>query len=142
VRDDHLAEDVFQEVAVLAIRRREEIHDPGHFLAWMRLVARNLAFKSLRQRQRSLFLDERLLAALEDQWAEYDRTPASDLMEALRHCLEKLSPYARTLIEHRYVQGISGARLAEAMDRQLNAVYVALSRIHRSLGACIRRRIS
>jgi RNA polymerase sigma-70 factor (ECF subfamily) len=142
VRDDHLAEDVFQEVAVLALRKREEIHDPTHFLAWMRLVARNRALKCLRERGRCLFLDERLLAELEDQWADFDLTPAADLTDALRHCLAKLSPYAQQLIRLRYVEGISGARLAEALDRQLNAVYVALSRIHRSLGACIRQRIS
>jgi RNA polymerase sigma-70 factor (ECF subfamily) len=142
VRDDHLAEDVFQEIAVLAIRKHREIQDQRHFLAWMRLTARHRALKVLRQRKQSLFLDEELLAQLDQQWAEYDPTPASDLVEALRHCLEELSPYARHLIKLRYADGISGQRLAEAVDRQLNAVYVALSRIHRSLGDCIRRRLS
>jgi RNA polymerase sigma-70 factor, ECF subfamily len=40
------------------------------------------------------------------------------------------------------VDGISGPRLAEVVDRKLNAVYVALSRIHRSLGDCIKQRLA
>ncbi len=141
VRDDHLAEDVFQEVAVLAVRKRDEIRDAGHFLAWMRLTARHRALKVLRQKRRCLFLDEALLDQMDEQWAERDATSASDLVEALAHCLEGLSPHARNLVRLRYVDGISGSRLAEVVDRSLNAVYVALSRIHRSLGDCIRQRL-
>jgi len=36
VRDEHLAEDVFQETSALAVRKRAEIQDGQHFLAWMR----------------------------------------------------------------------------------------------------------
>jgi DNA-directed RNA polymerase specialized sigma24 family protein len=75
VRDNHLAEDVFQEVAVLAVRKRDEIRDRRHFLAWMRLAARNLALKLMRRQHQYLFLDESLLDHLDEQWAEHD--PAS-----------------------------------------------------------------
>jgi RNA polymerase sigma-70 factor, ECF subfamily len=141
VRDDHLAEDVFQEVAVLAVRKRDEIRDDRHFLAWMRLTARHRALKVLRQRQHFLLLDEDLLDKLDEQWAERDASSASDLVDALAHCLEGLSPHARNLVRLRYADGISGMRLAEVVDRSLNTVYVTLSRIHRSLGDCIRQRL-
>jgi RNA polymerase sigma-70 factor (ECF subfamily) len=142
VRDDHLAEDVFQDVAVLAVRKCDEIRDGGHFLAWMRLTSRHRALKTLRQRQHQRLLDEALLDRLDEQWAEYDRASSADLVEALRVCLERLSPYARNLIELRYAEGLSGQRLAEVVDRSLNTVYVTLSRIHRSLGECIRQRLA
>jgi RNA polymerase sigma-70 factor, ECF subfamily len=142
VRDNHLAEDVFQEVALLAVRKRDEIRDGQHFLAWMRLAARHHALKVLHRQQRQLFLDEILLDHLDEQWAELDPSSDSDLMEALRHCVERLSPHARDIIKLRYADGISGLRLAEVVDRSLNTVYVALSRIHRSLGDCIRQRLA
>jgi RNA polymerase sigma-70 factor, ECF subfamily len=142
VRDNHLAEDVFQEIAVLAVRKCAEIRDGCHFLAWMRLTARHRALKAARREHRYLLMDERLLEHLDDQWAEHDITSSSDLVEALRHCVERLSPHARNQITLRYVDGISGPRLAEVVDRKLNAVYVALSRIHRSLGDCIRQRLA
>ncbi len=142
MRDDHLAEDVFQEVAVLAVRKRAEIRDERHFLGWMRLASRHQALKVLRRRQHHLLLDETLLDRLEEQWAEQDRDASADLLEALRYCLEQLSPYAQNLVKLRYAEGVSGERLAEVVDRSLNTVYVALSRIHRSLGDCIKQRLA
>jgi DNA-directed RNA polymerase specialized sigma24 family protein len=43
VRDDHLAADVLQEIALLALRKCGELRDGRHFLAWMRLTSRHLA---------------------------------------------------------------------------------------------------
>jgi RNA polymerase sigma-70 factor (ECF subfamily) len=142
VRDEHLAEDVYQDVAVLALRKREEINDQRHFLAWMRLTSRHRALKVLEQRRHQVLLDESLLDLLDEQWVEHDERPSADLTEALRLCLERLTPRARNLIRLRYAEGISGERLAAGVDRSLNAVYVSLSRIHRSLGECIRRRLA
>jgi RNA polymerase sigma-70 factor (ECF subfamily) len=142
VRDDHLAEDVLQEVALLALRKRDEIRDGRHFLGWMRLTSRHRALKTLRRRHHQPLLEETLLDRLDEQWAEHDQSPSADLLEALRHCLERLSPPARSLVELRYAEGVSGRRLAEVVDRSLNTVYVTLSRIHRSLGDCIRRRLA
>lgn len=58
--------------------------------------------------------------------------------DALKACLERLSPYSRRLIELRYAQGISGPQLAEAVGRKLNTIYVALTRTHRTLAECVR----
>jgi RNA polymerase sigma-70 factor (ECF subfamily) len=140
VRDAHLAEDLFQEVALLAVRKRDEIRDGGHLLAWMRLTARHLALKALRREHRYLLLDEGLLDRLDEHWAEHDAASVPDLVEMLRQCLGRLSPHARRLVELRYGEGISGLRLAEVVNSRLNTVYVALSRIHRSLSDCIRGR--
>jgi DNA-directed RNA polymerase specialized sigma24 family protein len=49
VCDDHLAEDVFRDVAVLAVHKSDEIRDSRHFLAWMRLTARHRALKIMRR---------------------------------------------------------------------------------------------
>ena len=142
VRDEHLAEDVYQDVAVLALRKRDEINDQRHFLAWMRLTSRHRAFKVLEQRRHQVLLDESLLDRLDEHWVEHDAGSSADLTDALRQCLERLTPRARHLVRLRYAEGISGERLAAGVDRSLNAVYVSLSRIHRSLADCIRRRLA
>jgi RNA polymerase sigma-70 factor (ECF subfamily) len=142
VRDDHLAEDVFQDVAVLAVRKCHEINDNRHFLAWMRLTSRHVALKLLRHRQHQLLLDETLLERLEGEWAEHDPVASADLVEVLRRCLDGLSAYARNVVRLRYGEGLSGGRRAEVLDRSLNTVYVTLSRIHRRLGECIRQRLA
>ena len=57
-------------------------------------------------------------------------------------CLEKLSPYARRVVELRYVEGLTGSRLAEALNRNLTAAYVAVSRINKTLAECVRNRMA
>lgn len=140
VRDEHLAEDVFQEAAALAVRERERIQDRDHFLLWMRKTARYRALNALRQRQRLVFNDE-LLDQLEAEWTQADAVPDSQRADALRHCMDQLTPNNQNILRLRYGEGLSGLRLAAALNRQLNAVYVALARIHKALGECIRRRL-
>jgi RNA polymerase sigma-70 factor (ECF subfamily) len=139
VRDAHLAEDVFQEAFALALRSREEISDEPHLLAWVRRAARFRAINVLRQRQRLVF-DEALLDQLEARWSELDQ-PAADRVDALHHCIEELTPHSRELLRLRYGENIKGQALADQLRRNLNTVYVALSRIHRALAECIRRRL-
>ena len=54
--------------------------------------------------------------------------------------MAKLSAHARTILGLRYAEEVSSARVAEVMQVKVQSVYVALARIHRALGDCIRRR--
>jgi RNA polymerase sigma-70 factor (ECF subfamily) len=143
VRDQHVAEDVFQNVSVAAIKKCAQIESHEHFVAWIRQAARYESLHELRRRDSApVVLDINLLDLLEGSWAEIEDQNAADQAEALRKCLSSLSPYARKLITLRYSNGKSGQKLADALGRNLNTVYVALSRTHRALAECIRRRLS
>jgi RNA polymerase sigma-70 factor (ECF subfamily) len=140
VRDDHMAEDVFQDVCALAVTKRDQIESEEHLMRWIRQAARYRASYAMRQRfNQPMLFDGALLDDLDALWAEHDHKPTEAITDALRSCLSKLSPYARQLVNLRYARGLSGASLAEAVGRQLNTVYVALTRIHRNLGQCIRK---
>ena len=143
VRDEHLAEDVLQEVSVVAVSKCEEIRDASAFPAWARQTARYKALHLLRDRGKTpAVLDETSLAMIESHWQAFDSHASCDLKVFLRECLERLSPYARQLIQMRHQEGKSGASSAEALGRPLNTVYVALSRAYKRLGECIRKRLS
>lgn len=143
VADEHLAEDIFQEVSVAAVSKCDEIYDVEHFSPWVRSAARLQALMALRNRNRlPRVLSDEVLDLLEPHWAKFDEQPDGDLSEALNECLERLSPYARKLIETRYVQGKRGNNLAVALKRSINTVYVALSRVHETLRECIKRRLT
>ncbi len=142
VRDEHLAEDVFQDVCALAIKKRDTIDDEEHLFRWTRKAARFRASYAMRkQYSQPLMFDDDLLDQLEQRWDETGNE-GSDTCDALRACIDRLSPYARTLIDLRYARGISGQPLARAVNRQVNTVYVALARIHRALSDCIRTRLA
>lgn len=142
VADEHLAEDIFQEVSIAAVNKCHEIVDVEHFGPWIRCAARLQSLMALRNRNRlPRALTEEVLDALEAHWQRLDRTMDSDMTEALNRCVDRLSPYAKKLIEARYTDGKRGGDLAAALRRSLNTVYVALARVHHTLRDCLKRQI-
>ena len=140
-RDAHLADDVFQDVTVLAMERAADIADERHLMLWARQAARFKTLEALRRRtRRTVTLDDDVLELLEDEW-DGDAADSGEEIDHLRACMEKLSPHARTLLGMRYVAGVSGARVAEMMDVGVKSVYVALARIHRTLRDCVQGRL-
>jgi RNA polymerase sigma-70 factor (ECF subfamily) len=142
VRDRHLAEDVFQSVMVAAISKRDEIEDREHLLKWLRTAARFEALSQVRRKVgQPAELDEGVLNLLESHWTRHDAHTGSDKADALRHCVDRLTPNARNLLRLRYDEGVSGERLAATVGKSLNTVYVALTRIHRTLADCVRSQL-
>lgn len=141
--DEHLAEDVFQEVCVVAMQKHDELNSWEHFDAWVRKVARYEALSALRRsRKLSQLLDEALLDLLDDHWQRYKQEQVQgDRTRALKECIGGLTPYAQRLVRLRYEQGLSGQALADALKRKVQAVYVALTRAHKALAECVRRRL-
>jgi RNA polymerase sigma-70 factor (ECF subfamily) len=140
VREAHLAEDVFQNVALIVLNKGHQVSNEEQFPGWARKVARLEALSALRKQKKApRLLDQAVLELLEDHWRAGDAVSESAAAEALRGCLEKLSPRARRLIELRFVQNLSGKALAANLAQPVNTVYVSLSRIYRVLSSCIKR---
>lgn len=141
VHDEHLAEDVFQDLFVIASRKADEIENSEHFQKWIRKAARFEALNAARKRQRNpMVFNTATLDLLDQVWYE-ESVDLTDQVEALRVCMDQLSPYARRVVTLRYAEGLSGQALADTLDRKVGTVYTALSRIHRVLGDCVRRRL-
>ncbi|MEX2673502.1 MAG: sigma-70 family RNA polymerase sigma factor [Phycisphaeraceae bacterium] len=139
VREDHAADDVYQEVCILAIRKRDSIESESHLLGWARQAARFTALKVLRARgRRPVLLDGDVLDLIEDDWAELDGVAALEMRDTLAHCMAKLSPRERRLLAMRYQDGLSGHTMATTLNQKTNSIYTAMGRIHRRLGACMR----
>lgn len=137
-----LAEDIFQDLVVLVMRKHAEIPNVAALPGWSRRAVRFLALKALEKRARERpVMDEELIALIE-RAVEDDGEPAVDpYLSALGACREKLSAPARELLALRYEQGIPGEQIAERLGRPLNTVYVTISRLHRTLAECIRARV-
>ncbi|MBI1374390.1 MAG: sigma-70 family RNA polymerase sigma factor [Phycisphaera sp.] len=142
VRDNHMAEDVLQEVSMLAVRKADQIDGAEGIERWVFKAARLEAMNFLRRRHSDpLTLDAAVLDAIDARLTAAAALPDSDVSDALTQCVEQLSPYARRLVQMRYGEGLTGQRLAESLDRKLNTVYVALTRIHHVLQDCVRTRM-
>ncbi len=140
VRNHFTAEDLCQELSVTAIQRVDSFEDLVHLLKWSRVTLRNKALEHLRK-EKLLPLNHQLLETLDSHWDNADTNRARERTAALRHCLEKLSPGARRMIELRYGQGLKGTEVAMKTKRKVHTVYVALSRAYSMLGECIGKQI-
>ena len=140
VGDVHLAEDVYQEVAVLATQKRRKIRDEEHLIGWLMHTARFMALNSARKHQsgRQVF-NSQLLDSLEGAWTKDEEGGKEGMIGALRECIKQLTPRAQELVHLRYSEGLSGEALATKVKRKVHAVYVSLSRIHKSLAQCVER---
>ena len=142
--DEHLAEDVFQNVCVVVIEKSDQAKNWDHFGAWVRTIARFEALNASRkQRKTAQLFDERTLDILDQHWKQYDELrDEQDRAAVIQRCIERLTPYARKLLRLRYQEGMRGADLAEAVHRKVQSVYVALSRAHKAVAACVSRSLS
>lgn len=142
-RDFHLAEDIFQDVCVKAVGKGADFDSPAHLLNWARVAGRHRAIDVLRTRDGKVVgLSEEMLAALEPVWPEGEAAQSSHSVEALRLCLDRLTPNNKEIIRLRYFEGRPGQQVADSLGRKLETVYQALARIHKTLAECVRQRLA
>jgi RNA polymerase sigma-70 factor (ECF subfamily) len=143
VGDIHQAEDVLQDLSLAALDKRESIEDLDHLRHWLRKVARDLAVDVIRRAgRRPAVLDADVFDRLESHWQRFDQLEAAEVQQIVHQCIDQLTPYNRRLIEQRYRNNLTGRTLAEALGRPVNTIKVALTRAHRTLLDCLRRRLN
>lgn len=140
VRDPHAADDVFQQVVLSALEHLTHFHDSNHVLAWALRAARFRAIDLARER-RVRVLSDTILDRLEDRWRELPDSELTEEVRVLYDCLDQLAPHARELLRLRYDQGLSVVAIAARLQRNADAVYQSLSRIHRALRGCVRQKL-
>lgn len=140
--DPTAANDVLQETNLVLWRKSAEFEEGRDFAAWACSIARFQVLAYLRdaKRDRHLFND-----ALVDTLVDHAGPAAADLEDrhrALTHCLEKLSPEQRGLVQGRYALDETIQQLASRTGRTSGSVAMSLSRIRQMLLECIRCRLA
>jgi RNA polymerase sigma-70 factor (ECF subfamily) len=137
------AEDLYQQTALLLWEKFEQYQPGTDFGSWATTVAHYTALNFLRRqsRRRVLFSEAAMLrlAAIQGEFKSSESTARS---EALGHCVAALPTAERRLVQLRYAGDRSIQQIAEDENRTIGAVYTALSRIRKSLLACIERRLA
>jgi len=144
VRDVGEAEDIFQEVALVILKKEREGVEVRRFGPWSREIARNKVFEYWRAKRRtaSVFLSQEALRAVEEGFARREAAPggrAAELLQRLKECLERLPGHLRRLVRLRYTHGFSFERIGRELNRSAGAAQVALSRTRRRLLECMER---
>jgi RNA polymerase sigma factor (sigma-70 family) len=140
VRDHHVAEDVLQEVSMLAMEKHEQIRDTQMLPGWLRVTARYRSLKALEKRNRlPALMDVQLLDLMEPQWQAVDPLSMQESNKALHDCVAKLAPNAQKLVELRYGAGLTISEIAIKLGRKRDTLYKTFTRIHSALARCIKQ---
>ncbi len=139
-RDVHAADDIFQQVVLAALEDKEQFKDPEHLLAWAVRAARHRAIDLCRKRK-MVSLPDKVLDLLEAEWTSPTSAGWPEKVEALHRCVSRLGTKARELLQLKYADGRSVLFIAKQVGRSPEAIYQALSRIHRALRECVEREL-
>jgi len=135
-----LAEEIVQATFVTAWQKLDTYRGEGAFRAWLKAIARNHLFKTLREQKRFTEATGDVLegALVQSGMDDFDRMDELQLQtRKLRSCMERLSGPIRALVDGRYVEGLSSARLASRLERTEIWVRVTLCRARQSLRRCM-----
>jgi RNA polymerase sigma-70 factor (ECF subfamily) len=135
-------DDVLQEVNAVLWEKADGFQPGTDFWAWASQIDRFKVLNQVRKygRERLLF-DADILDRMADV-AEQRLNQLDERREALEHCLNKLAPAQRQLIDLRYVDGHAIERIAEAIGRPVGSVRQTLYRIRGALLDCIEQHFS
>ena len=144
VGDHNVAEDLFQEAAMVMTRKRPELAEEGNFPAWGRAICFNMVRDHRKKsgRRREHQLDGQ---SLENIYTAFEKKGAfilEDRKKALALCIEKLEPGHRDLLRKRYEDNVPVEVLAASLSRTRGALDTMLFRIRAVLAECVSRQLT
>jgi RNA polymerase sigma-70 factor (ECF subfamily) len=140
-RNSALAEDLAQEVFVVALRKGI-VPGTGTRL-WLREVARRLAIAELRKKRPKTRADfERFIESIETTGPVEHPVSFADELAALRACVEGLPAGLRKIVSLRYERHEPLSTIADRTQKTMGYLKQVLFRLRKRLAECIRRRLA
>ena len=142
------AEDIVQDVLMIAWRERAKFDASRPLGAWLRGIAKNAVREHWRRAKREAVVSDpavierldALAAESESGWLD------PDLQErrcaALRNCMQRVSHKVRQALMLKYGTRLSSKIIAERLRMQATAVDVALSRARKFLASCMEQSLA
>lgn len=141
VRNHHDAEDVIQATVTHILDHYDEYDPSRPFVAWAIGIARIRILHSRDKNQRKpLLLGDKAMEALSDAMAT-ESEQVDQRLEALEHCIGRLSDKHQRVLEKRYRDQDSRKDIAQAMGLKENSVSVLLRRVRHVLEDCVTQRL-
>ncbi|HVI72052.1 MAG TPA: RNA polymerase sigma factor [Pyrinomonadaceae bacterium] len=139
VRDQHLAEDILQEVFIRIYRKLRWLQEPAAFRAWTYQIASREAFRYLKRERRwsDQVRDEETLSALasDDHESEFPR----ELIQTLPQLVGSLSPASRAVVVLFYLHEMSLVETAAVLEIPVGTVKSRLAYGLQSLRRSLKR---
>ena len=146
-RDAELAEEVYQNAAVVVMEQSQKPETIRNFRAWAKEVIRRQALHTIRARavskQHVRVMSPEILDAVSDAFLmdDCEYSVVRDEARALKRCLEDLPEDKRELVAMRYGGSSTFDEISEHTGSTPAAVQRALSRVRKMLHGCVQRRM-
>lgn len=135
------AEELMQETASIMWEQFDRYQEGTNFAAWAITIARIKAFTHLRANKKALLFQKDVYQRISVQ-AEITSSDASERVNALKSCLDKLDKSNSSLLSMRYKRNLSIAEMSKITGKSINVIYKTLSRVLGNLRECIRRTVN
>jgi RNA polymerase sigma-70 factor (ECF subfamily) len=134
------ADDLTQEVFLNMLRGQFTYESPEATAAWLRQVARNLFFSSLRKRRLPLLAPN--ADDIEADFAAFEyAAPFDRRVEMLRDCVDGLDERLRKAVQLRYAADVSRGQMARELGMAEAGVKTLLERLRQKLKECVERKL-
>jgi len=145
-RDFEVAEEVFQDLAVVVLNESTSGTDVRRFMPWAREIARRRVAEYYRKsaRRRSVEIPAESFGQVVCQaFEENESSPEERRLRLvyLDQCIKQLPDRSREVIDRRYRDRSGVQVIASAMKWKVKSVSVALSRARKALAECIRLKL-
>jgi RNA polymerase sigma-70 factor (ECF subfamily) len=140
--DAQLAEDVYQEVAVILAQdptRIPAVEDEA--AVWLRAVTRRKALEVGRQARRTPRLADDVIELVGEEFSLGPNDGQIMLREAMASCLSSLPQDQRRIVDGRYRDDLTCEDIAVQVGRSVQGVYAVLKRVRVALQDCVERRL-
>jgi RNA polymerase sigma-70 factor (ECF subfamily) len=143
VRDSHLAEDLFQSVALAIVKQAQTDVVVEDFPAWAKQIARHHIWNYYRQQKSHQTVPvpvEEMAEIVDHAFASSapDAMELAEEYEAVLNCLQKMPERAANIVKRHFIAGLRYSELAKELKMKENALRQALLRARLLLVDCVR----
>jgi RNA polymerase sigma-70 factor (ECF subfamily) len=141
------ADDIAQQVFLLAWKRLPELNEPAAFWSWLETITRNHLLTEWRRAERERRMHQRYSSAClakAEIDAETNLENAEELsrhVDSLKKCLDSLPAELRKMVKMRYDENKTSQEISTILGRSADAVRQTMFRLREKLKDCIERRM-
>jgi len=148
------AEDLFQETWMKGLDQRHQLSTQDNFGPWILRIARNLAFNSMRSRNRrgQVIMFRSLVSGNEEKAGDptesqpssdpspYEQAISAQRREIILGAIGRLDQLTQEMLQLRYFEELTLAEIAQTLDVPLGTVCTKVHRGLKSIRVHLRRR--
>jgi len=146
VRDPAMAQDIVQEAFLKAFRKLSTLRETESFPAWIRTIARNVAYDHRAARAREIPTDPEIVQGMEDLFSAFDSPEGGDLwsdrLREMKDCFARLPEPLREVCRLHYFEDRQAQSIAERLALNAATVWKRLERARGALRECIEDRLA